>query len=53
MVRAMGLCAPNLISLAELRFKVGAVVLAARLLGVFLPYSPLAYWFENQIAILS
>ena len=53
MVRVVNICAPDLISLADLGFKVGAVVLAAGFSSVCLPYFPLAYWFENEITLLS
>jgi hypothetical protein len=42
-----------LISVADLEFKVGTVVSAAGFCSVCLPYIPLAYWFEDEIAILS
>jgi hypothetical protein len=53
MVRIENICAPNLISLTDHGFKVGAVVSAARFYSVCLPYFPLTYWFENEITLLS
>jgi len=53
MVHVVNICAPDLISLTDLGFKVGTVVSAAWFCSVRLPYFPLAYWFENKIALLS
>jgi hypothetical protein len=53
MVRIENICARHLISPADHGFKVGAVVSAAGLFSVCLPYFPLAYWFENEITLLS
>ncbi len=53
MVRVVNICAPDLISLADLGFKVGTVISAAGLCSVCLPYLPLAYWLENEITVLS
>jgi len=53
MVRVVNICAPDLISLADLGFKVGAVVAAAGFCSVCLAYFPLADWFENEITLLS
>jgi len=53
MVRIENICARHLISLADHGFKVRAVVSAAGLFSVCLPYFPLADWFENEVTLLS
>jgi hypothetical protein len=53
MVRVVNIRLPDLIALADLGFKVGTVVSAAGFCSVCLPYFPLAYWFENEITLLS
>jgi hypothetical protein len=53
MVRVVNICAPDLVSLADRGFKVGTVISTAGFCSVCLPYIPLAYWFEDKIAILS
>ena len=52
MVRVVNVCAPDLVSLADLGFKVGTVISAAGFCSVCLLYFPLAYWFENEITLL-
>ena len=52
MVRVVNIGAPDLISLADFEFEVGAVISAAGFCSVGLPYGPLAYWFENEISLL-
>jgi len=52
MVRVVNIGAPDLISLTDFGFEVGAVISAAGFRGVGLPYGPLAYRFENKITML-
>lgn len=52
-VGVVNISTPDEIPLANHGFKIGTVVLAAGFRRVGLPYFPLAYRFEDQIALLS
>lgn len=52
MVRVLNIGAPDLISLTDFGFEVGAVISTAGFCGVGLPHGPLAYRFENEITLL-
>ncbi len=53
MVSIVDVSTPDEIALANHRFKIGTVVLAAGFLRVWLPHFALTDRFEDQIALLS